>query len=106
LLTYAFERNHPDGAFNHAGDALWWAIVTATTVGYGDFSPVSSEGRAVAVVLMLVGIGLLSVVTANVAAFMVESGEGDGEEGGGLAEVNARLERIEAALDEIRAVQR
>jgi voltage-gated potassium channel len=100
LLTYAFERNHPDGTFSNAGEALWWAVVTSTTVGYGDYAPVSSEGRAVAVVLMLVGIGLLSVVTANVAAFFVETG--DERSGSGLTEMQARLERIEQLLCEIR----
>ncbi|MDN5977904.1 potassium channel family protein [Acidipropionibacterium jensenii] len=50
------------------GDALWWACETVTTVGYGDRYPVTGQGRAVAVVLMLVGIGLIGSVTATVAA--------------------------------------
>lgn len=74
--------------------------MTSTTVGYGDHFPVTSEGRAVAVVLMVVGVGLLSVVTANVAAYLVDSGEGSGD--GGLKEINERLTRIEAALEDLR----
>jgi voltage-gated potassium channel len=89
---YAFERGHPDATIGHFGDALWWAIVTATTVGYGDHYPVTAEGRGVAVVLMLLGIGIFSVVTANIAAYFVE--EHDDQD----ADVAARLERIERLL--------
>ncbi|MFA6074267.1 MAG: potassium channel family protein [Negativicutes bacterium] len=52
-------------------DALWWSFVTITTVGYGDLSPKSGEGRIVAVVLMFIGIGLISALTANVASFLL-----------------------------------
>lgn len=92
LVTYSFERGMPGSNITTPADALWWAVVTSTTVGYGDHFPVSNEGRGVAVVLMLVGIGLLSVVTANVAAYFVES-END--------ETTQRLERIEHLLAEI-----
>jgi voltage-gated potassium channel len=54
------------------GDALWWAVVTATTIGYGDLSPVTVEGRLIAVVLMLTGIGVIGVFTATVASFFFE----------------------------------
>lgn len=53
------------------GDALWWAATTVTTVGYGDRFPVTTEGRFIAVALMVVGIGLVGAVTASVAAWMV-----------------------------------
>jgi voltage-gated potassium channel len=52
-------------------DALWWAATTVTTVGYGDRYPVTTEGRLIAVALMVVGIGLVGAVTASVAAWMV-----------------------------------
>lgn len=52
-------------------DAIWWAISTVTTVGYGDVYPVTGVGRAVAAVTMLVGISSLAVVTARVAQFLI-----------------------------------
>ncbi len=50
-------------------DALWWSYVTATTVGYGDLSPVSTGGRIIASLLMLTGIGFLSLLTGTIASF-------------------------------------
>ena len=52
-------------------DALWWAFVTATTVGYGDISPSTAGGRIVAIMLMLVGIGFISTLTGTIASFFV-----------------------------------
>ena len=53
-------------------DGFWWTVVTPTTVGYGDLSPVTMGGRIAGVVLMLGSIGVVSFITANVAAFFVE----------------------------------
>lgn len=56
-------------------DAVWWSIVTTTTVGYGDISPVTGVGRLIAVVLMFVGIGTLGMVTGSVATFFIKGTE-------------------------------
>lgn len=53
------------------GDGLWWALVTATTVGYGDISPATPQGRAVAAVLMLVGIGTIGMLTGSIATYFL-----------------------------------
>ena len=98
VLTWAFERNAEGSTITDLGDALWWATVTATTVGYGDHFPVSSEGRAVAVVLMLLGIGILGVVTANMASYLIES---DTDESS--PDLVERLERMELLLAEMHA---
>lgn len=76
------------------GDAFWWAVVTSTTVGYGDISPVTTEGRIIAIVLMLVGIGVIGAFTATVASFFVAQGEAPD-----LAQIEAKLARLETKLD-------
>jgi voltage-gated potassium channel len=63
-----------------AEDALWWAIVTITTVGYGDRFPVTTEGRIIASFLMVVGVGLFGVFTGFVASWFVEEHEEEREE--------------------------
>lgn len=60
------------GEITTFGDAIWWAFVTITTVGYGDFTPVTVTGRIVAVGLMIGGIALIGVVTATLASWIVE----------------------------------
>ena len=59
------------------GDGLWWAITTVTTVGYGDRYPTTMEGKFLAVGLMIVGISLMGVITASVAAWFVKMGQGE-----------------------------
>jgi voltage-gated potassium channel len=98
LLTYAFEHNHEGSNINSLPDAIWWAIVTSTTVGYGDFAPVSNEGRAVATVLMVVGIGLLGVITASIAALFV-----GGDDQDQMQMLHDRLDRIEQLIAEQKA---
>lgn len=80
---------------------VWWAMVTSTTVGYGDVVPSSPLGRIVAVCLMLVGIGFLSLLTASVAAkFMEQSDAGASSEIlHELRKINARLDAIDQRLE-------
>ena len=59
------------------GDGLWWALTTVTTVGYGDRYPTSTEGRAIAFALMLVGISLMGVITASVAAWFIKMSQNE-----------------------------
>jgi hypothetical protein len=72
--------------------------VTVTTVGYGDRYPVTAPGRGVAVVLMLVGIGLIGVLTATVASYFIGK-----EADENIAEVTGRLERVETMVAELLA---
>jgi len=98
-FTFAFERRVDDAQITTVAEALWWALVTCTTVGYGDFSPVTPGGRGVAVVLMLVGVSVYSVVTANIASYFVEQeAEADTERlETQLADIEAKLDRLLAS---------
>ena len=71
-MVLEFERGNPDANIDSYPDALWWAVTTITTVGYGDRFPMSSAGRGVAVVLMIAGIAMFGVITASIAAYFVE----------------------------------
>jgi voltage-gated potassium channel len=79
---------------------IWWAIVTASTVGYGDIAPSTLAGRVVAIILMLTGIGLLSTVSASIAAYFVGQ-----HESSDLAAMTERLDRIERLLEQVSQVR-
>ncbi|WP_198346347.1 MULTISPECIES: potassium channel family protein [Nocardioides] len=67
------ERDAPGANITTAGDALWWAATTVTTVGYGDRYPVTTTGRFVAAALMVVGIAVVSSLTAVIATWLIEN---------------------------------
>ena len=73
LAVLDVERNAPDANITSAGDALWWACTTVTTVGYGDRFPVTTQGRFIAVALMLVGIAVVGSLTAVIATWLIEN---------------------------------
>jgi len=62
----------PESNITTAEDAIWWAFVTITTVGYGDKYPVTTEGRLVAMILMTVGVGLFGTFTAYISSWFIE----------------------------------
>lgn len=65
------ERGNPNATIQNVGDGFWWAITTLTTVGYGDIYPTTTQGRFIAVGLMISGICVLGVISATVAAWFV-----------------------------------
>jgi voltage-gated potassium channel len=69
------ERGVDGSNIKNFGDGLWWAITTVTTVGYGDRYPTTTEGRFIAIALMIMGISLMGVITASVAAWFVKMGQ-------------------------------
>ena len=75
ILVFDSERRVPGSNIKTLGDALWWAVSTVTTVGYGDKYPVTTTGRVLAVLVMLMGISLVGVITASVASWFVKSDE-------------------------------
>ena len=70
---YIIESSVQGAKITNLGDAFWWAIVTVTTVGYGDVYPVTVEGRIIASILMVVGIAILGVFISTLGAALIES---------------------------------
>jgi voltage-gated potassium channel len=96
-LGFAAEEGS-GGSIDSFGDALWWAVTTVTTVGYGDMFPVTPAGRGIGAFLMVAGIALFGVLTANVAAFFVEESRDADAVVERLDEIVRRLEHIEHRL--------
>jgi voltage-gated potassium channel Kch len=102
IFILATERNDPNANIKTASDALWWAYVTVTTVGYGDKYPVSNSGRLVGVLLMTIGVGLFGVLTGYLAnAFLKPKSEEQSEQ-----EVvnNVSQDPLQAGLQEIKRI--
>ncbi|HCT75243.1 MAG TPA: ion transporter [Micromonosporaceae bacterium] len=83
------ERSNAAANIRDYGDALWWAMSTITTVGYGDRYPTTTEGRLVAAALMVAGIAMLGVITASLASWFVER----------VSEVSRAEQAVEVKLD-------
>jgi voltage-gated potassium channel len=102
------ERGKPGSRINNFGDAVWWAISTVTTVGYGDKTPITTVGKIIAVFLMLGGISLLGVVTATLASWVIqrvaeEDTVNQAATAAHIEELRAEMRgRIDALTEEIR----
>jgi voltage-gated potassium channel len=110
VIVYLFERHAPGSNIHTLGDAVWWAFVTVTTVGYGDFYPVTTWGRITACFIMGTGLLTVAVVTAQVASSFVTQAANRARPAPPdetarrevtLAELDERLARIERLLTAI-----
>jgi len=110
VIAYLFERHAPGSNIRTLGEAVWWAFVTVTTVGYGDFYPVTTWGRITACFIMGTGLLTLAVVTAQVASSFVTQAPSRARSAPPdeaarrevtLAELDERLARIELLLTAI-----
>ncbi len=104
LLAGALERIVEPETFTSLGLSYWWAVMTVTTVGYGDIVPVSPEGRVVASLLMLVGLGLIPTLTSVVVSTLIgkrtrAQQEQLDQQGKEHAEALARIEAHLARID-------
>jgi voltage-gated potassium channel len=120
FFMWRVEYNAPGATITTFRYALWWAIVTTTTVGYGDYTPVTAEGRLIATAVMIVGVGLIGTVSATVAAWFVTRHSEPSTETADVASVDVepaaattadtqallldRLDELAAKQDEIRAM--
>ena len=107
VIVYLFERHAPGSNIHTLGNSLWWSFVTVTTVGYGDFYPVTTWGRVTACFIMGTGLLTLAVVTAQVSSSFVAQGPSRARPAPQdeparheitLAELDQRLARIENLL--------
>jgi len=103
LAVLNAERGAKNASIETFGDAVWWSLVTMATVGYGDYVPVTANGRIIAVGVMVVGISLLGLVGASVASAVVTRLSGKQEQGqsevkGDILELKAEITAIREAL--------
>ncbi len=109
VLVLQFESKAPDANITTGGDALWWAVVTITTVGYGDQYPVTMGGRLTAVFVMFAGVGIIGALASILASVLVTSPDeeedttGAGEaEGEGTRTVQQELADLRVELTALR----
>ncbi len=97
MLIVEVERAAPNATIRTGGDALWWALTTVTTVGYGDTFPVTGEGRLIAAVLMLVGIALFGSMSAIITSKLILPKETRDHE-----ELRKEIRELHAEIKELR----
>lgn len=100
LAVLDAERGAPGATIQNFGDAIWWSFVTMSTVGYGDTFPVTGQGEVVAVGMMLVGIGLLGVVSGTLASGFIARLEG--EQASDMQELIAKMDGLHEELTVVR----
>ena len=102
LAVLDAERASTEANITTFGDAIWWAMTTMTTVGYGDQFPVTPTGRMVAVALMVGGIALLGVVTATFASLLLDAVRAEQEAGQDQTEdLRAEVRELHAKVDRL-----
>jgi len=104
VLELAFESGSPGANITTGGQALWWAVVTITTVGYGDFYPVTAGGRIVGVFVMFTGIGIIGALASILASVLVSGPDPSSQQPATVTtDVAAELAQLR---DEVSALRR
>jgi len=105
VLVLQFESKSPDANITTGGDALWYAIVTITTVGYGDFYPVTAAGRITAVFIMFMGVGIIGALASILASLLVAPSSSAEEETPAAAAATAATAAALSVQEELKAVR-
>jgi voltage-gated potassium channel len=107
FLVLQFESRSADANITTGGDAIWWGFVTITTVGYGDFFPVTALGRMVGVFVMFAGVGIIGALASILASLLVPPQKTDEAPEAGEAAPETRLgidaDRVAEELAQLRA---
>lgn len=100
-MVLQFEGRSANGNITTGGDALWWSVVTITTVGYGDEYPVTAAGRITAVFVMFAGVGIIGALASILASILVPSPE-NGDAGGELDTHAPQGRALQEELEQVR----
>ena len=104
VLMLSAEDNSPDANIRTGGDALWWAVVTVATVGYGDFYPVTTYGRIIGALMMAGSVALVAVFTAYIAnSFFKRQAREEGKPDHTLELLRADIEHLHQTVRELQA---
>lgn len=105
-LIVAVEHQNPDANITTGGDALWWAFVTITTVGYGDEYPITPIGRVIGILVMIAGVGLFGVFTGFLANFFLTPRRKRKQvsQANKKAELETKLAKISKEIEEIKGI--
>ena len=102
VLVVQAESGSPDANITTGGDGLWWAIVTITTVGYGDFYPVTAYGRIVGVFVMAAGVGIIGALASILASVLIPQPKPAADPGDELRAVRDELAAVRGELAALR----
>jgi voltage-gated potassium channel len=105
VLVLQFESKSPDANIKSGGDALWYSIVTITTVGYGDFYPVTPAGRITAMFIMFMGVGIIGALASILASLLVGGSSPAEEEGTPAVEPAPSVEEELKSLAELQTIK-
>ena len=101
LAVLSFEHGSPGSTIETPGDAVWWSIVTMSTVGYGDTAPVTAQGRIIGMLVITIGVALFGVVTATLANRFVEPVP----EAEAFSEVDQEADNIGFLINEVKSLR-
>ena len=104
VLMVQTESRAAEANITSGGDALWWAIVTITTVGYGDHYPITAFGRVLAVIVMFAGVGIIGALASILASFLIPAPEKQVDPTVEIGELKAELAAMHEELKAIRGL--